>query len=61
VLEATLALATIIRSIDIQSIDPEFPMIVPFTTIAGAPIHARANFISQGLRRQQQPHLRQVK
>ena len=42
-LEATLALATIIRSIDIQSIDPEFPMIVPFTTIAAAPIRARAN------------------
>jgi cytochrome P450 len=50
-LEATLALATIIRSIDIQSIDPEFPMIVPFTTIAAAPIRARANFISPRFRR----------
>jgi cytochrome P450 len=50
-LEATLALATIIRSIDIKSMDPEFPIIVPFTTIAAAPIRARANVISRGLRR----------
>ena len=40
-LEATLALATIIRRTEIQSIDPEFPMIVPFTTVAAAPIRAR--------------------
>ncbi len=39
-LEATLALATIIRRTEIQSLDPEFPMIVPFTTVAAAPIRA---------------------
>ena len=39
-LESTLALATIIRRTEIQSIDPEFPMIVPFTTVAAAPIRA---------------------
>jgi cytochrome P450 len=40
-LEATLGLATIIRRTEIRSIDQEFPMIVPFTTIAAAPIRAR--------------------
>ena len=40
-LEATLALATIIRRTEIQSMDPDFPMIVPFTTVAAAPIRAR--------------------
>ena len=39
-LEATLALATIIRRTEIHSTDPEFPMIVPFTTVAAAPIRA---------------------
>jgi cytochrome P450 len=39
-LEATLALATIIRRTEIQSLDAEFPMIVPFTTVAAAPIRA---------------------
>ena len=42
-LEATLALATIIRHIEIQSIDADFPIIVPFTTVAAAPIRARVN------------------
>jgi cytochrome P450 len=41
-LEATLALATIIRRIEIQSESGEFPMIVPFTTVAAEPILARA-------------------
>jgi cytochrome P450 len=40
-LESTLALATIIRRIKIESIDADFPMIVPFTTVAAAPIRAR--------------------
>jgi cytochrome P450 len=40
-LEATLALATIIRRTEIQSVDPDFPMIVPFTTVAAEPIRAK--------------------
>jgi cytochrome P450 len=39
-LEATLALATIIRRTEIQSVDADFPMIVPFTTVAARPIGA---------------------
>jgi cytochrome P450 len=40
-LEATLALATIVRSIEIHSIDDGFPLATPFTVVAAAPIHAR--------------------
>jgi len=40
-LEATLALATIIRRTEIQSKDAEFPLIVPFTTVAAEPIRAK--------------------
>jgi cytochrome P450 len=40
-LEATLALATTIQRIEIQSVDPYFPMSVPFTTVAAEPIRAR--------------------
>jgi cytochrome P450 len=40
-LEATLALATVIRRAEIRSIDPDFPMIVPFTTVAAEPIRVR--------------------
>lgn len=40
-LEATLALATIIRGVEIESTDAEFPVMVPFTTVAAAPIRAR--------------------
>jgi cytochrome P450 len=39
-LEATLALATVLRRAEIHSPDSEFPMIVPFTTVAAAPIRA---------------------
>jgi cytochrome P450 len=39
-LEATLALATIVRRTEIHSASPDFPMAVPFTTVAAAPIHA---------------------
>lgn len=42
-LEATLALATIIRRAEIQSIDADFAMIVPFTTVAAEPIRARVS------------------
>ena len=37
-LEATLALATIIRRIEIISLDDDFPLATPFTTVAAAPI-----------------------
>jgi cytochrome P450 len=40
-LEATLALATIVRRTEIHSVSGEFPMIVPFTTVAAEPILAR--------------------
>ena len=40
-LEATLALATIIRHAEIRSLDDDFPLAVPFTMVAGAPIRAR--------------------
>ncbi|MHA4854455.1 cytochrome P450 [Rhodococcus sp. MSC1_016] len=39
-LEATLALATIIRTIEIRSLQDDFPLAVPFTTVAAAPIQA---------------------
>ncbi len=42
-LEATLALATIIRRAEIQSTDWDFPMIVPFTTVAAKPVRARVS------------------
>ena len=38
-----LALATIIRRTEIRSLDADFPIIVPFTTVAAAPIRARVN------------------
>ena len=40
-LEATLALATIIRTTEIESLASDFPLAVPFTMVAGAPIPAR--------------------
>ena len=40
-LEATIALGTIIRTIDIHSLSDDFPLAVPFTTVAAAPIPAR--------------------
>jgi cytochrome P450 len=39
-LEATLALATIARRVDIRSLDDEFPVVVPFTAVAAGPIRA---------------------
>jgi cytochrome P450 len=40
-LETTLALATIIRSTRIHSLGDDFPVEVPFTTVAKGPIWAR--------------------
>jgi cytochrome P450 len=45
-LQATLALATIIRRTEIHSSKPEFPVIVPFTTIAAEPIRAEVSGVS---------------
>lgn len=39
-LEATLALATIIRTAEIASLDDDFPLATPFTVVAAKPIHA---------------------
>lgn len=40
-LEAALALATIIRTVQIGSIDENFPLVTPFTVVAAAPVRAR--------------------
>jgi len=40
-LEATLALATIIRGAEIESLGVDFPLETPFTVVAAAPIRAR--------------------
>lgn len=39
-LESTLAIATIVRAVEIRSEDQEFPVEVPFTTVAKGPIRA---------------------
>ncbi len=39
-LEATLGLATIIRRARITSLEPDFPIALPFTLTAGGPIRA---------------------
>ena len=45
-LETTLALATIVRSTRIRSVDNDFPVEVPFTTVAKGPI--RAHLVARG-------------
>lgn len=40
-LEATLALATIVRAVEIESVEDDFPVSLPFTMTAGGPIPAR--------------------
>jgi cytochrome P450 len=40
-LEATLALATIIRRVEFHSPREDFPLAVPFTTVAAEPVPAR--------------------
>jgi cytochrome P450 len=42
-LEATLGLATIIKNAEIQSLDDDFPLAVPLTMVAAAPIRARVH------------------
>lgn len=42
-LEATLALATLIRTHEIRSIDDDFPLETPYTTVAAGPIWARVH------------------
>ena len=42
-LDTTLALATIVRSTVIRSVDDDFPLEVPFTTVAVGPIRARVD------------------
>ncbi|HSF99259.1 MAG TPA: cytochrome P450 [Ornithinibacter sp.] len=39
-LEATLGLATLVRAVRVESLEPEFPLAVPFTMTAGGPIPA---------------------
>ena len=39
-LEATLALATVLRRIEITSVDDDFPVEFPFTLVAAEPIRA---------------------
>jgi cytochrome P450 len=46
-LEATLALATIVRSVEIHSMDDDFPLETPFTVVAAAPIRARVHTRTQ--------------
>lgn len=40
-LEATLAVATVIRRVEIRAVDDEFPLALPFTMVADGPIRAR--------------------
>jgi cytochrome P450 len=40
-LEATLALATIVRRVDIASLEDDFPLAMPFTMVPAGPIWAR--------------------
>lgn len=42
-LEATLALATVIRAARIESLDGDFPLATPFTVVAAEPIPARVH------------------
>jgi cytochrome P450 len=42
-LEATLALATIIRAARIESLNDDFPLATPFTVVAAEPINARVH------------------
>ena len=42
-LEATLGLASVVRRRQITSLDPDFPLALPFTMTAGGPIPARVN------------------
>ncbi len=39
-LEATIALATLLRTVEVESLEDEFPLALPFTMTAGGPIPA---------------------
>jgi hypothetical protein len=41
-LEATLALASIVRKVELESAEEDFPVALPFTMTAAGPIPARA-------------------
>jgi cytochrome P450 len=47
-LEATLALATIIRAAEIESLGLDFPLETPFTVVAAGPIRARVLAVGAG-------------
>lgn len=47
-LEATLALATIVGAADIESLESDFPLDTPFTVVAARPVRARARACSRG-------------
>lgn len=40
-LEATIALATIVGAVEVESLEGDFPLRSPFTTIAAGPVPAR--------------------
>jgi hypothetical protein len=40
-LEVTLALASIVRGVEIESLDDDFPLALHFTMIAAGPIRAK--------------------
>ena len=42
-LEATLALATIVRRTEIRSLNDDFPLALPFTMVAAGPVRAQVN------------------
>ena len=42
-LEATLALATIVRRTEIRSVNEDFPLALPYTMVAAGPIRAQVN------------------
>lgn len=42
-LEATLALATLIRRVHVDAVDADFPLALPFTMVADGPIRARVH------------------
>ena len=50
-LEATLALATIIRAVRIESLKGDFPLATPFTVVAAEPVDARVRARRSGLER----------
>ena len=47
-LEATLAIATIVRTIELRSQDDDFPVAAPFTTVAAAPVLSKVRARSGG-------------